>query len=376
MQSKPPYMPLTRRELLVGGSAWLAACRGTSDGGSARRGEELDALLAAHAATRPETPGAGANHYPMAAEALVALGRADAIPPSWHEGVRYYAGPLPRRAPPRDAGAATPALGDATQLGDWLDHFTAQLAHEDWRAVVAQWLPRLAAGPAAAVFHGAIRTAHAVRALECSTTPARLRELAQGLAYWAARYVELPVDDATAPAPLRDALAALPPPLPGPEDVPFDAVMPLLTSRPLAPAATPGAADADAARRAVAELVHEASVAFLEQFVQQRHRIWLLHTITAPAAVQLLLPHVDGAGRARLVAHTHQAIVAMFRAFGAPFVPRASVQLRPPPWPELVGAAAASGAVHTIKLIEALQRCERPGDPLARTIAVQWLAWR
>jgi hypothetical protein len=371
-------MTLTRRTLLGGGGVFLAACRSASrDGGRGAGGSDgdaLDALLVAHAAARPETAGAGANHYPMAAEALVALGRADAIPSSWHAGVRYYAGPLPRSA--RDERTASPpALGEAHRLGDWLDAFTAALALEPWRVVLARWLPRLAPGIAAAVFHGAIRTAHAVRALQHRDTPPRRHELAQALAYWAARHVELPVTGAADRGPLADALAALGPPARGLDDVPFDGVMPALTATALAPALSPPRADGDL-HREVRALAHDASTAFLEMLAQERHRIWLLHTVTAPAAVDLLLPHVDAAGGARLVAHTRQAIVAMFRAFGAPFVPRAHVQARPPAWRELVADAAASGSVHTIKLVEALLRCGEPDDPLARSVAAQWLAWR
>jgi hypothetical protein len=43
-----------------------------------------------------------------------------------------------------------------------------------------------------AATHGAIRTAHAVRALGRRDTPERRGELARGLAYWASSYEELP----------------------------------------------------------------------------------------------------------------------------------------------------------------------------------------
>jgi len=39
-----------------------------------------------------------------------------------------------------------------------------------------------------ALFHGAIRTAHAVRAIAAVDTPPRRRELARALGYWPARY--------------------------------------------------------------------------------------------------------------------------------------------------------------------------------------------
>ena len=45
--------------------------------------------------------------------------------------------------------------------------------------------------------------------------------------------------------------------------------------------------------------------------VLERYRIWMLHTITGPAAVELLLPEVDEAGARALVAYVRQAVVAM-----------------------------------------------------------------
>ena len=53
-------------------------------------------------------------------------------------------------------------------------------------------MPRLAPGLMAAATHGWLRTAHAVRGLGRRQTPERLAELARGLAYWAARYQEVP----------------------------------------------------------------------------------------------------------------------------------------------------------------------------------------
>src|ERR1700740_2620738 len=85
-----------------------------------------------------------------------------------------------------------------------------------------------------ALFHGAIRTAHAVRAIDAVDTPPRRGELARALGYWAARYREGQPASPLAPAgDLRVALvraaaagrrarvrprapARPPPPLPGP----------------------------------------------------------------------------------------------------------------------------------------------------------------
>jgi hypothetical protein len=84
---------------------------------------------------------------------------------------------------------------------------------------------------------------------------------------------------------------------------------------------------------------------------------------------------VDDAGARALVAHVHRAVIALVAAYGAPHVPREHVRAAPGAWPELADRAAASGSVHTIKLVEALARSDRDGDPLYRSTAVQWLEW-
>ena len=127
----------------------------------------------------------------------------------------------------------------------------------------------------------------------------------------------------------------------------------------------------------LAAIVREAAEAFLEMIVQERHTIWMLHLITGPAAVELLLPELDEANAALLVAYAQQAVVALFRAYGAPFVRRAALTDAAAPrasWGEHVERAAALQSVHSLKLFEALMRFEEPGDPLYRAIAERWLA--
>ena len=83
------------------------------------------------------------------------------------------------------------ALGDYHRLPEWIGYFTQAIGDDGWPAVVATWVPRLMPVLRTALFHGAIRTAHAVRAIDAvDTPPLRRGELARALGYWAARYRE------------------------------------------------------------------------------------------------------------------------------------------------------------------------------------------
>jgi len=369
-------MTLNRRQLLAAGGASLASCGTPLRIAGEQRPTGLDELLAAHADALPERGGAGANHYPMAAEALEALGQPGAIDRAWVEGVDLYAGPLGRARAIESEAEAAAALGDYARFGDWLDHFRGLLERGPWRAIVARWASRLAPGICAAAFHGVIRTGHAARALRRRETAARRNELAVGLAYWACRYAELPAAEGVpdAAVDLRETLARVEHPwLDDRSDVSFDSVVARLQERPLAPRVSHAASASP--RAELDELVREGATAFLEMLVAKRHRIWCLHMVTGPAAVEWLLPEVDGAGASRLVAHARQATVAMHAAYGEPYAPRAHLRPSPPAWPVLIRRVVDSRSVHGIKLIDALARFDRDGDPLWRSVGAAWLDW-
>lgn len=370
-------MELDRRQFLAAGSACLAACGAGARPPAGVPASRLDELLRAHAGGLPERAGAGANHYPMAAEALEALGHEHAIDGSWIEGADLYAGALGRaRAIEHDADVAD-ALGSYERFGDWLDHFRTALESGPWRAVVARWAPKLAPAISAAAFHGVIRTGHAVRSLRRRDTADRRNELAAGLAYWAARYVELPTTGGQpeSGASLEQSLVTLRHPwIDDRSDVDFFSVNPRLTAGPIGPPATPAAPRASP-RSELDAVVRTAATAFLEMLVLERNRLWLLHTVTGPAAVEWLLPEVGPAGALELVAHARQSVVAMHAAFGEPYTPRAHLRAAPPAWPGQIQRAVDSRSVHGIKLIDALVRFDRGDDPLWRSVAAQWFEW-
>jgi hypothetical protein len=366
-------MPTTRRDFLLGSGALLVGCRSAEQPQPAANAtypasSSLDAIFLAHAKVLPEKRGAGANHDPMAAEVLEAVGRAGDIPARWIQRARSY--PDGERLVVPIANWSQ-ALGHYERYEDWRTCFVHELATGSWQGVVARWVPRLAPGLSGALFHGLLRTAHAVRALRRADDPARRGELACGLAYWAAR--AQPLRHRLGERRSRFDLAGIDTPWShDASDVPFDDVMQRVHAEPLAPEPvldTPGIRPAER----LDAIVRGATEAFLEMIVQRRNTIWLLHAVTGPAAVEILLPVLDAASSQSLVAYAEQACVAVFRAYGAPFEPRASLRDVSATWQELFDRAVALESVHSIKLLEALRRFEAHGDPLARAVAVRWL---
>ncbi|MGH3519366.1 MAG: questin oxidase family protein, partial [Haloechinothrix sp.] len=154
--------------------------------------EALDRLRG----TGVEHDGYLANHGPMGAEALVQLGAADQAP-DWV--LRYRRAKQLEPAPPTDqpfhGDEWRLATGDMRQLGQWMATLRRELAEAPWTTVLVRWWPRLLPGLAASATHGVIRTAHAVRSLAAAgpdPNPLLVDELAQGLAFWGARYQPLP----------------------------------------------------------------------------------------------------------------------------------------------------------------------------------------
>jgi hypothetical protein len=123
------------------------------------------------------------DHVTMGSEALVGLGLGREVD-GWvsRQPVRPYAAP---RTGISIQTAWRQALGRRECHGDWLAYFENEVATSPFQDVLACWVPRFAHAVDALLFHGLIRTGHAVRALSHEDTPARRGELARGLALWA-----------------------------------------------------------------------------------------------------------------------------------------------------------------------------------------------
>ncbi|MFI1797849.1 hypothetical protein ACH427_10880 [Streptomyces sp. NPDC020379] len=308
-----------------------------------------------------------ANHGPMGAEALAVLGHGDEVA-AWVEGYRtvmpHHEVPAPRFAlDPADPASWRPALGDFSRAGDWEVLFARELAAAPWREVLTRWWPRLLPGLLAGLTHGVIRTAHAVRSLAAAPrpTPGQLTELARGLAYWAARFAHLPGEvRMRGTRDLAAAVAALPR---TPHTGDF---VPGVAARRLAVVDTfPGYAEAlDALAPAHTQwLLSEMTTEFAGVYLAHPElpEVPLVHGVTAPAAVRLVLPHLpDELHEPSLAAlwHVHTALLLAFTGDrgGEATVARDAAVADVPPFDELIARAVAHGDEHVLKFTEACAR--------------------
>ncbi|MEV1045211.1 questin oxidase family protein [Streptomyces sp. NPDC049916] len=318
----------------------------------------LDEALERIHTSGPERDGWLSNHAPMAVEALVRRGRAPVV----HRWLDRY-GPrleeMPAPAAPVTARNWTEALGDPRRIADWTGYFERETADRPWRDVLAEWWPRLLPGIAAGATHPVIRVGHSVRTLLAGAeTAPRVRELAHGLGYWAARHQPLPALQPLGPAP--SAAAALD----RVERVPDQSGdirdrFAQLTGFLRWPGREP--AGPEAARTALRELVRAAT----HRYATHGHGqpVMLVHAATAPNAVLRTLPALPPALWEPSLGAAWAASAAVTAAY-APPTGVAAAAAPPPPGggaapgggatvaEELFGRAAAHGDDHTIKFVD------------------------
>jgi hypothetical protein len=326
--------------------------------------EILDDALTVFAGTGPNYGSVGlANHGPMAAEALAHLGRHDAIP-AWVAQYRTRLDEAPPPARPLSEADWPTALGESDRFPEWLALFEREIADQPVGAVVGEWVPRLLPGSVGAATHGLIRTGHALRGLGEADTPPRRLEVANGLAFWASSYAELPGPPLLiGHEGVAQALADLP-------YLPEDAPSAFLISDRVAAVAD----IADEFEQAVASLgwtggpvdlldrlATGGSMAYLRN-AEDGGAIGLLHAVTSPLACELVLPWLAEEDRDAALGYVWQAAAALHVAYDVDRTTPPPTDA--PPSPEtLVDRAVASGDEHAIKLTEAaLRSVERSGD--------------
>lgn len=367
-------MPLDRRRFLAlsGGFVIVPGCGFDLNlAPDASFDEVLDAIHR----TDLEFRGGLSNHAPMAAEALVALGR-PALVAAW---VDRYGRKLDafEDAEPLSEAELTAALGDFERRAAWIAHYDAELQTLDPAALVAREWPTLAPGMFVTALHGTLRTAHALRSLGAADSPSRRRELAFGLGFWASRFDLLPgTPGAAAEAGLDVAtalsrVALLPEEERQNEGLIAPRLAPLWDHPEFADLVEAVDLDALPFDEALTALVTAAARAFVHQ---GQNDFGLLHAITGSSALRLLAPALDDDGRRLGLGYVFQGVAAMYATHGTPD------GLDPVPAPTatidgLVEQALATDDDHAYKLTEAVQRELAFGDrPELLAAAAAYLA--
>src|SRR5215468_9313005 len=261
--------------------------------------------------------GVAPNHGPMAAEALVALGRDDDVV-AWARRYRRKLEAMPSPSTPISAEGWPQVLGATDRFGDWVAFFRAQMAEAPWRVVFEEWITRLLPATPSAGGHGLIRTAHALRALADAETALRIEELGVALAYWAAYYRRLPGTPRLAGTfDLGDALRRIPLFLSGQArpGMPREVYLRVMQAHEREfSEAVDGAADPESVEDALSSLTEVGARLYLAN--ASRQPLVMLHTVTVPAALRLLLPHLPAGLHKTALAYVWQNVAAVAAVYG------------------------------------------------------------
>jgi hypothetical protein len=335
----------------------------------------LDQALERLQGTSTEVVGGGdPNHGPMVAETLVALDRADIVIP-WVDAYRRRLGSLLPATSPIASDSWPSALGRVERIGDWAVFFRGELGAAPWPTVLRAWLPRLLPASISAGMHGLIRTAHIARALAGEETPQRLEELAVALAYWASFYRELrgrarfagtlPVDLALERIP-RVLAANLS------DGMPRDVVF-VVGEQPTFQANVELAGVPASLETGLSTLTEVGARAYLAN--ADRNPLVLLHTVTGPAALRLLLPHIESAARWQALAAIYHCSAAWIAGYAGPERFASSDAAVGMVERAIVDRCVETQDPHAIKFVEAcLREHELNPKPIYLAAALDWAA--
>lgn len=313
-----------------------------------------------------ELKNGNSNHAPMVAEALCALGHPEAVSP-WLARYRERMQPRPAAGERIQTDDWQAALGCRDRFADWAVFFAETLEDAEWRAVLDDWIMRLAPGFCAAATHGVIRVGHAVRAIAESETPSRRRELAGALASWAATWQQLPHSDRAGgeTLPPRDAITRVLI-VPAERRLPGNIVQALAALQDF-PEFFP-VIDMIDTNRPVAAQIGELSELFVRVYLANARdiptTIAFIHAVTSLAALGNISAYVSEATAHVAMRYAWQAGCALYACYGRNAVVAEQVKGCGKLEQELVAQAIAHGDEHVIKFTEAcLSRYARAASP-------------
>jgi Questin oxidase-like len=309
----------------------------------------------------------------MAAEALVALGCDDVVV-AWADRYRRQLDAIPAPRSPLTADNWAQALGAIDRFGDWVAFFRTQLDEAPWQTVFQQWIGRLLPATPSAGAHGLIRTAHALRALADAETSLRVEELGVALAYWAAYYRKLPgTPRLTGTLDLGDALLRIPLFLSGQArpGMPRQVYLRVMQAHGAEfSQAVDSAAEPESVEDALSSLTEAGARMYLANATRQP--LVLLHTVTAPAALSLMLPHLPAGLHKTALAYVWQNVAATAAAYGDQ-TPTEDDDLAPQEPSAVIERSIATDDPHALKFAEAcIREHQRNPHPAYLAAAADW----
>ena len=298
------------------------------------------------------------NHAPMAVEALAALGRAEAIMP-WLEHYRKGMLPRPVAHSPLNPEDWQAALGKENRVADWNTFFVNELKDAPWHEVLARWTERLAPGFCASAMHGIIRVGHAARSLSELETPARIRELADGLGYWAAAYQTLPTaQNVTRPLSAQEAITKVPSVPPAQRKF-SGTIVSSLEALDEWPDFAPAIGLLDI-KFAPSQMISEMSETFARVYLANAHdvlsTIVFIHSVTGVVALRSILPYLPETTTPELLRYAWQGSCALYSAFGQSPPSAEKIESPRESRDTLIDIAVTNGDEHVIKFTEACLR--------------------
>jgi len=335
-------------------STFVSACHITSghEASTSFGVDTMDQALEMMAGLAPLT-----NHGPMAAEALMSLGRADTVITFVTAYMKRFKTAYPAPFLAITSENWREALGDGRRVADWSNFFNRELKEAPWPHLLEKWSAVLAPGLAAAAAHGLIRTAHAVRSLSVKDTDLRRRELAEGLGYWAAYYQTLPEAQRPGLTKLKPGEAIKHVPLlPTAERGGGSIMLALRRLDGFAPFASASALIETSGNpeHVISELTETFANAYLRN-VTPRSLVTLIHTITSTSGLRSLLPYLSPPTTEKILRFGWQVGAALYSiaAIGSTNVLPARQEIK---IDNLIEQAVDIGEEHAIKFTEACLR--------------------
>ncbi|HXR35865.1 MAG TPA: hypothetical protein VN754_07960, partial [Candidatus Binataceae bacterium] len=221
--------------------------------------------------------------------------------------------------------------------------------------------------------HGIIRAGHAVRGLANEDTPIRRRELADGLAYWAATYEELPEQhaagrDGALPSRAINAVPLLPA-----GHGQFHTIVEALVQLDDFPAFAGTISLVDVSGP-VSPFLSDLTETFARAYLANANDIVgiiaFIHTVTAPAALRTIAGFLDTAGEKTALPFAWQTSAAIYAVYGTKPPQRESTESSDDADADaMIQNAIECGDEHAIKFTEACLR-EHALNPQPSYLAV------